>query len=511
MRVNKEAKAINVIKSTMAGVLNNLCLVILALISRKLFLLYIGIEYLSVGQIINNVLGILAFSELGLTNSVLYMLYKPIADNNYSKIIMIINTYKRLNKIIGCIIFVLGMICIPFLHLFIRTNISNYTLYIIFVMNLLYVGGTYFCSYRTVLLNANQKDYVAHIISLTVSLFNLIIQCAAIILTHNYFIYLSITIASGLLQNIIVYIWTGRMYPFIKHNKSEKLSKNDTSQLWTNIKSMFAVKFAGIVINNTDNVLVSIIDTLMVGYCTNYTTISLKIKAIVNIFHNSMVHSLGIASIEKNSNEKYLLFKRIVFINTFIGGLSTVLLGVLWNDFIFLWIGKEYIVAENIVWSLLLNFYWSVATATVWMFRDTNGLFVHVKKMLMINAFLNLIISIILGRTVGISGIYFATVMSDIVTDFWYDVKLVYLKCFERTDFYRYMIFILFNTAIVFTMIVGLRFLSFDEISIKNWLMKAIISAGIYILIFIVIYRRTSVFKNFFNQIVLSKLIKRNK
>ena len=70
----KKSKAYNVLLSTLTGLSNSIILLILNLISRNLFLQYIGIEYLSVAQVINDLLTVIAFSELGVTNAVLYML-----------------------------------------------------------------------------------------------------------------------------------------------------------------------------------------------------------------------------------------------------------------------------------------------------------------------------------------------------------------------------------------------------------------------------------------------------
>ena len=47
--MNKDSKVKNVARNTIMGVLNNVALVALNLISRKLLLNYIGIEYLSLG------------------------------------------------------------------------------------------------------------------------------------------------------------------------------------------------------------------------------------------------------------------------------------------------------------------------------------------------------------------------------------------------------------------------------------------------------------------------------
>ncbi len=506
----QESKVKNVARNTLMGIFNNIILVFLQLISRKMFLNYIGIEFLSIGQVINNILGILAFSELGVANSVLYMLYKPIAENDKVKIAEIIGTYKKLNRIIGCVVFFMGILCVPFLPEFIHTSIDMGVVCLIFIMNLISSASTYFCSYRQVLLNADQKNYIVSKISLGINFFNILIQCTVIYMTHNYIIYLMSTIIVGLVQNIIIFYVAGKRYPFLIKYKKCRLEKEGARNLIENIKSMFSVKFCGIVINNTDNLLVSMINTLMVGYCANYTMISTRIKGIITIFHNSTMYSLGIASVEKDTEEKYELFKKIILINVFLGGITSMLFGTLSDDFIILWLGKKYLLPKMVMYSILLNYLWTVIIAPVWMFRDTNGLFKYVKKMLIINALLNIVLSVFLGKLMGISGVYFATIISDILTDFWYDVRLVYKKLFQRSDFWKYNLFIIINVTIILlsVVIINYLFLSY-EVSIIRWFFKGIVTFMVGIVLYVLAYARTAPIKDIIVSVVVPHIGKR--
>lgn len=502
-----ESKSKIVLRNTVMGVFNNVALVLLNLITRKLFLQYIGIEYLSIGQVINNILSILAFSELGVANSVLYMLYKPVSENDERKITRIIGTYKKLNKTIGCTIFVFGLLCMPFLHYFIKTSISMNTVKLIFLMNLFYSVSTYFCSYRQVLINANQKNYIVSKVSLVINFCSIIIQSLAIYFTHCYILYLAITIVMGVLINIVTYFIAGYMFPYIVTFKKDKLDKYEARTLAENVKSMFSVKICGIVINNTDNILVSLFDTLKVGFISNYTIVTSRLRGIITVFHNSVIYSLGIASVQKTPDEKYFLFKKVILVNTFIAGFTSLLIGVLWNDFIVLWIGSEYVVSDVLMFSLLINYMWSLIIAPIWMFRDTNGLFTYVKKMLLINALLNLIISFILGKMIGVSGVYYATIIADIMTDFWFDSKLIYNKLFKRNDYWKYCAFVLANIFFIASGTILINRLCLGvKISILTFIVKAIITGMIYIVVFLCVFGRSDVVKNIWSTMIKPKI-----
>ena len=92
------SKLKNVIRSTFFGCLYHLSKFVMGLVSRKLFLLYIGIEYLSVAQVISSLLTVLSFSEMGIQNAVLFMLYKPMAEENISDIQQLTMLYRKFNR-----------------------------------------------------------------------------------------------------------------------------------------------------------------------------------------------------------------------------------------------------------------------------------------------------------------------------------------------------------------------------------------------------------------------------
>ena len=290
------------------------------------------------------------------------------------------------------------------------------------------------------------------------------------------------------------------MYPFICNIKNIEMNKTyeDIRQLLLhNITSMFFVKVTGIVINNTSTILVSMINTLMVGICANYLTISGQLKSLISIFHNALLHSVGIASAEKSEEEKIVLFQRILLLNTFVVGLVATCLGVLWNDFIILWIGKQYLIDEFIFWALLINFAWYLFTAPLWIFRDASGLFKNVKFVLGFNGILNLALSFSFGQYLGVAGVFIGAVIADFCTNFWYDSNLVFRKVFKVNNALIYQKQIIENIITLLVMQSMINYITIDlQINIFNWFLKAFIAVSIYLLWFVFRYGKKNVMNN---------------
>ena len=66
----------------------------------------------------------LSLAELGISNIMLIKIYKPVAEDDTEKVAQYINFYKRVYNIIALVIFVVGMVLVPFLHLIVSNDIG---------------------------------------------------------------------------------------------------------------------------------------------------------------------------------------------------------------------------------------------------------------------------------------------------------------------------------------------------------------------------------------------------
>lgn len=494
----KESKIYNVVRSSGAGILNNVALLALNLLSRNLFLTYIGIDYLSMAQVINNLLTVVAFSELGLSNAVLYMLYEPVAHGDEAKVRRILYLYRGFNRYVGLAVVVIGLLAMPTLPYFIRTEVPLGMVQLVYLLNLASSASTYFYTYRSILLSAQQRDYVASVISTLVSFARILLQCGIIYLWHDYLIFLLTGILMAALQNAIIYFETGRLYPYIRHlavDRQLAAYQQEKRSLKRNILALSSVRIAGIVINNTDTIIISWLNTLMVGFCANYTAASNCLQQFMNIVQNVLLHSVGISAAEKSREELYAIFRMVVMLNSYLSELVIVCLLVLWDDFIVLWIGEQYVVSRWIVLSLAVNVGWNMLCSPSWIFRDAAGLFVYVRRMLLYNSCLNLGISIVLGWCIGPAGVYFGTVLANLLTDFWYDSNIVYQKEFGLPNARPFQYHLLRSLLLSLVLGSGLyAFWSGMEVTLWHWFLKMLGTMLFFTLLFYLRWHRSPTF-----------------
>ena len=151
------------IKNSITSFISNIVLLITTLISQRVFIDILGIEYLGLNGLFNNVLTMLSLFELGIGSAIIYNLYKPIANNNVEEIKSLTKYYKKSYNIIILIMFVVGILVIPFVPLIASTKLPV-NLYIVYLLYLIHTLTSYFIAYKRSLVIANQKNYVINII-----------------------------------------------------------------------------------------------------------------------------------------------------------------------------------------------------------------------------------------------------------------------------------------------------------------------------------------------------------
>lgn len=105
----------NSIINISVGISNQLIITFLSFFSRTVFIHTLGVDYLGINGLFTNILAMLSLAEAGIGSSIIYNLYKPVADNDKEKIIMLMNLYKKAYLAIALIVFLLGLFIMPFL------------------------------------------------------------------------------------------------------------------------------------------------------------------------------------------------------------------------------------------------------------------------------------------------------------------------------------------------------------------------------------------------------------
>ena len=101
------------------------------------------------------------------------------------------------------------------------------------------------------------------------------------------------------------------------------------------------------------------------------------------------------------------------------------------NDFIRLWIGNEFLLDDNFLLALIFNQALICISNPLWMTREASGVFTSVRYVMISAAALNVLLSVLLGKVCGLAGIILATAIARLLTLFWYEPRMLCKNVFH--------------------------------------------------------------------------------
>ena len=143
----------------------------------------------------------------------------------------------------------------------------------------------------------------------------------------------------------------------------------------------------------------------------------------------------------------------------------------------------------------------------VWTYKNTMGIFKQGRYLLFFTAMLNLILSIFLGNKYGLFGILFATFISRLLTNIWYDPYAVFKYGLEENVYWYFIKYIQYLLVLILTVILCLIICSYFKMSLYlNIILKLLICSIIPNIIFFLAFNNSSEFKYVLNKVVELKI-----
>lgn len=409
-------------------------LVVLEFASRTVFIMFLSQNYLGIQGLFSNMLTFLSLAEMGVGTAISYALYKPLAENDYEKIKSIMRLYKKMYNIIGMIVLSLGLCLTPFLSFFIKNkpnDISNLELYfVLFVVN---SACSYFLIYKKTIIISDQKEYITSIISSIVCMLRLSGQIIVVYVTHSYLLYILMMIVGTLSENIIISIYANKKYRYLKDTDYIELDNTTKKDIKKNIFAMFFHKIGTVVVNATDNIVISkFIGLSVVGIYSNYLLVVNALSTLISKFFSSITASVGNLAVSEKKEYVETVFYRIFFLNAWVRIVPAACLYCLLQGFIKVWIGTDYLLNFETVIMIVLCFYLRGIRSTVLVFRDVTGLFWYDRYKPLIESAVNLCCSVPLAIRYGVTGVLLGTVISIITVSAWVEPYVLFKFFFEK-------------------------------------------------------------------------------
>ncbi|MFC0308276.1 lipopolysaccharide biosynthesis protein [Gallibacterium trehalosifermentans] len=428
--------------------------IILSFFSRSLFIKSLGDELVGLNITINNVIGILNLSELGIYAAISFLLYKPLHDNDKNSIIAIMSLFKKLYRYIGIFIFIFSIILTPFLsYWFQEENVIWYYPILAFWIFISGSLSTYFFNYRQVLFWANQEGYkVISIIEWTAKLKTVFQIICVLVVNENEYIYiywLSLELIMNILQVIFIEKKINLNFSWLNSEPHSSKVQELKPIVYRQIKRVFCYRVSSVLNLHISPLFVYIFLTLkVVTSYTNYLLLVKLLNQISQMITGGIFASLGNLMIENNKEKEKNVFYEFASLKTFLGGFMA--FGFFFNvdSLIILLFGEAYLLDK--IDKILLSIFIFIMTI-----RDIPESFLFAKGIYqdvgapIIELIIYLAGLLILGWAMGLTGIIISNIISYLFILIW---KPIYLERFFHHIRYKNYFYFIFKNILLLLM-----------------------------------------------------------
>ena len=433
----KNSRTTNTIFNFTSSIGGQLITIIMQFVVRTVFIHTLGKSYLGINGLFSNILSMLSLAEFGVGSAILYKLYEPIAHDNHHRIALLMKLYKSIYRVIGIAVALIGCLLIPFLPRLITDYDKLVALKInvplIFLLYLLKTVSSYlFFSYKSAIVKANQKEYLLNVISYFFTIAAGFLQIIILLIWPNFMIYVAIMVAQIIFQNIACAYLSDKMYPYINEKTNERIATAEIKDLFKDCSALFLYKLNGVVLKATDNIVLSVFLGLdFVAMYSNYYVFYTSINTLFNKIFNSVSHSLGNLHTGTDKNHEYNIFESVILITAILGGTAGVGLAVVSDEFVNVWIGQDWILKQPFAMLMGIEVATLALRIAIAKYRTTMGLFQQAMYRPIAGMIINLVISVVLVKYWGISGVLVGTIVADWSTTMWYDPIIIHKYGFE--------------------------------------------------------------------------------
>ena len=136
-------------KNVATGLFNKAALMLLAFVTKTVFIRLLGAEYNGVSSLYTNILSVLALAELGVGNVLMFYLYSALDTGDEEQICALVYEFKKIyNAIIVCVL-TIGLALVPFLQFLVNSSLNRTELIVYYLLYLANSVASYFVVYRS--------------------------------------------------------------------------------------------------------------------------------------------------------------------------------------------------------------------------------------------------------------------------------------------------------------------------------------------------------------------------
>ncbi|WP_137624801.1 lipopolysaccharide biosynthesis protein [Lactiplantibacillus pingfangensis] len=389
-------------------------------------------DYLGLNGLFTNLVSFLSFADLGIGTAITVGLYQPIARGQVTVVQALMAFYQRLYRVIILVMAGTGLAIAPLLPLLIKdTSFKPGQLALWFLGYLLMTLATYFSAHQRSLLMAMQQDYLTVRNDFGFKVIQQVAQIIILVQWQSFLGFLVIQLVMAICSNWRLSRMARKRHPeiflLVADQEHPKLAAARRHEIRQTIVGAIANKIGAVVIFSTDNLVLAMwVGLTAVAKYANYLLIVQSISAIFAQVMGSVVSSIGHLHATATPQHQQRIFYRLLYLNTGVNLMVSVGLSFAMSRFIVIWAGPEYRLATLVTMLIVLNYSLSQSRYVVTSFISGLGCFWALRWKAIVEAGVNIGLSLLLVGQYGILGVVLGTLVSHVLINLVWEPALLF-------------------------------------------------------------------------------------
>ena len=428
-----DTRTLNSKRNIIVGVLSHCLIPVFGLIVNSAMVRHFSVEYIGLIGTFNAVLQILNLAELGFSTSMIVNLYKPLKDNDTVSVRGILDTYKRVYRIIGLVILAAGIVVCFFLKSLVKDagGISEniYILYLIYLVNKAVTFMLF--AHKEALLNAAQRLDIINLVHIVTYIFKSCLQLIAIIILKNIY-YFAIALLFGTLFYYIVLDILSKK-KFSQYYPEGKIDDSIKKNVKEQVAGLSIANILGVSHDSLTSLLItSFFGLYIAGQYSNYCTIYDAVIGFFLVTTKAIQSSIGNSIVSESVEKNYINLTKMEFLHNIVTTACTVYMLCLYQPFMKIWMGEELMFSNPLMILFVVYFYIRAMSEVRNAFFSALGYWWKAKWIFVIEAFIVIGLMVCLGKTIGVAGIIVAPSISILTVNYIGITNLLFKEYFGK-------------------------------------------------------------------------------
>lgn len=473
-----------------------------SLIVKKVYLGIFSISLYGVIGVFQSFFSSLLMMEMGFGTILIYNLFDPVSKNDNSAIKTQLSIFKTIYAILSLIIVIISLLFAPFIYDAFNIDFDNKPIvYLIYILNIITIVVKYKFLCKKSILDAGENKYISILITVFVDMILFLLKMVSLLELNSLVLFCIATLVQPIIVTLIEVLWVDKHYYFGKV-KYAKFKEIKNSGVLKQCKKYIYATIYNLVFFSMDNIIISmLLSTDHVAFTSNYTSLISTGYSLIVSAMGSLRGIMASYVCQEGQKKLYEVFCKIRTLDFLLTSIIVVGFYVMIDKFIILWIGNDYLLDKRItivlLFTLLLNGLFEIVSNIF----VINGYIFREKYPLIISAFTNFLLTIVLIRDFGVFGAFFATFVATIVFwigKFYYIFTDVFAKYkFEIIKYYCLCIILVISESLIIDKICNMIFKNVNSLVVflAECLFIAILVISMNIL-FAFIYKKMTFGRN---------------